>query len=348
MRIKIAGRDISFIDEGTISLSLDSIASTFSFKTRFNPENDDHKFLFKPLQYHKVEIFNSKDKLIFTGTILNHSFVSDNKVNLISLSGYSLSGILEDVCIPVSAYPLESLNRSINDIAQRLCGLFGIGLIIDLSAANECGQIFETTAASPTDTVKGYISKLTSQKNVVLSHDARGNVVIFKPNDQAHPNYFFNKDNSLGMTSSYNGQALHSVISCVRQPSDENEGVSTEDSITNPLIPKYRPTTKVLSSGEDTDTSKAADNELASELKAISRTVKLLGLFDDIAPGDIVNIHSHETFSFAYSRYMVSKVNLSFNTREDITVLDLVLPETFTGKTPKDIFFFNKSGHKDV
>ncbi len=348
MKVRINGKNIFFFTEGAINLKLDSIASDFSFKVRFNPENDDHKELFKPLQYHKVEIFNSKDKLIFTGTILNHSFESNSVKNLLTLSGYSLSGILEDVTISTSEYPLESTNRSLKDIASRLCGFYGIGLIIDSSVTNKVGAIYKKTTASPTDTVKGYLSKLTSQRDIILSHDAKGNVVLFKPNDNMKPLYFFNKENTLSMSASYNGQALHSHISCVRQPSGENAGVSTVDTINNPLIAKYRPTTKVLSSGEDTDTKNAANNELASELKAISIKIELQGLFDDISTGDIVNCHNHELYSFAYSRYMVSEVSLNFNEKQDTTSLSLVLPETYTGKQPKNILFAYKTHLRDI
>lgn len=357
MKIKINGQFVTFFNKGTINLKLDSIASTFGLQCRFNPENDNHKELFKPLQYHKIEIFNSKDKLIFTGTILNHSFTSNKDVNLVSISGYSLSGILEDVTIPPSLYPLENTNLSLKQIAQKLCNAYGIGLVVGSNAGNlnivaqdvdpdaetQSNITYKKTVASPTDTVKGYLSKLTSQRNILLSHDAKGNVVLFKPNDNQKPRYFFNSENSLSMASSYQGQSMHSQINVVRQPSEENAGVSTVDSITNPLIGKFRPTTKILSSGEDTDTSKAAINELASELKAIQVKVSLLGLFDEIFPGEIVNIHNHEIYSFAYSRYMVAGITLNFDEKGETTDLDLVLPETYTGKVPRNILFFYES-----
>lgn len=347
MRITVNGRDIVFFTRLTVSRNLDSIASLFSFEARFNPENDDHKEIFKPLQYHDVKIYNSQDKLILTGTILNHSFRSDSGFNLVSVSGYSKSGILEDVTIPVSAYPLESINRSLRDIALRLCNLFGIGLVIEGSVSTLANQIFETTTASNTESIKSYLSKLTSQKNIVLSHDERGNVVMFSPNDNMQPKYFFNKDNILllSASSSFSGQALHSEINCVRQPSDDNEGGSTADRIANPLINKYRPTTKTLSSGEDTDVSNAANNELASELGAIRVSLSIRGLLDDIKPGDIVNVHLHEIYSFAYNRYMVASITLKEDEKEDITQLELVLPETFTGRTPRNILFYYES-HK--
>lgn len=358
MRVKINSQEIFFFTAGSINLKLDSIASTFSLSVRFMPENDKHKELFKPLQYHKIEFINDNGKLLLTGTILSHSFVSDSGKNLLVLSGYSICGILEDVTIPQSLYPLENTNLTLKQIAQKLCGHFGLGLVVGNNAGNlnivapdtedEVNIIYKKTVASPTDTCKGYLSKLTSQRNILLSHDAKGNVVLFKPNANAKPKYFFNSENSLRMTASYNGQALHSSISVLRQPSVDNEGVSTVDSIINPLIAKNRPTTKILSSGEDTDTSKAANNELASELKAIAVTVELKGLFDDLFPGDIINIHNHEIYSFAYSLYMVSEITLNFDEVENYTTLNLVLPETFTGEQPKNILFAYKSHRNDL
>lgn len=359
MRVKINGQEIYFFTGGSITLKLDSIASTFSLKVRFMPENDKHKELFKPLQYHKIEFINDNGKLLLTGTILSHSFVSDSGKNLLVISGYSVCGILEDVTIPQSLYPLENTNLTLKQIAQKLCGHFGLGLVIGSNAGNlnivasdedseeEVNITYKKTVASPTDTCKGYLSKLTSQRNTLLSHNAKGDVVIFRPNGNAKPKYFFNSENSLRMSSSYNGQSLHSSISVLRQPSEDNEGVSTVDSIVNPLIPKNRPTTKILSSGEDTDTSKAANNELAAELKAIALTVELKGLFDDLFPGDLCNIHNHEIYSFAYSLYMVSEITLNFDEMEEYTSLSLVLPETFTGLQPKNILFAYKSHKND-
>jgi prophage tail gpP-like protein len=358
MLVKINKQDVFFFTSGSISLKLDSIASTFSLSCRFNPENDLHKELFKPLQYLDIEIFNSKEKKIFTGTILNHSFRSNKEFNLVNISGYSKSGILEDVTIPPKMYPLENTSLSLKQIAEKLCNAYGIGLKIGSNAGNvnvkgtetegltteeKANVLYPKTVASPTDTVKGYLAKLCAQRNILLSHDFDGNVVLFKPNDNAKPKYFFNSENTLEMGSDYNGQGMHSEINVVRQPSEENAGVSNVDKAINPLIGKYRPTTKVLSSGSDTDTKKAADYELASELQNITRTVKLVGLFDDLFPGDIVNTHEHGTYSFAYSRYMISEVTLNFNEKEETTDLQLRLPETYSGKVPKNILFFYES-----
>lgn len=355
MKLKIDGKFVEFFTEGTISLKLDSIASTFEFSTRFSAQNLEHQQMLKPLQYKTVEVFNSANKLIFTGTILNHRFHSDKGRNLVIISGYSKCGILEDVTIPVSAYPLESTNRSLEDIAIRLCGLFGIKVIISnqsksiaetlitgknkliveksafASLKAKAKSIFGRTSANPSESIKDYLSKLSSQKNIILSHNEKGDVLLFQPDYNQKPKYFFTKGNSLSMSLDFNGQALHSEIDIVRQPSDENQGVSTSDKAINTLIQKYRPTTKIMSSGVDTETKDAAKNELAAELKAISATVELQGLFDDIYPGEIVNIHNHYIYCYAYNRFMVETITMKFNEKEDTTTLSLLIPEAFTG-----------------
>lgn len=378
MKIKINGRNVENFTNISITRNLDSVASTFSFAVRFNPENDDHKELFKPLQYHTCEIFSDSNELMLTGTILGHAFDSDSGFNLLNVSGYSKCGILEDVTIPPSMYPLESTGKSLKEIADKLCGSYGIDVIylldgdsdinsnfnknVDTKIKNykepkrkrktttnpEANKIFKKTTADSTDTVKGYLAKLTSQRNILLSHDNKGNVVMFKPNLKAKPKYYFNKDNSLSMSSRWNGQGMHSEINVVRQPSKENAGVSTVDKVKSFYINKYRPTTKVLSSGEDTDVKRAAENEYAAELKNITVTVELQGLFEDIVPGDLINVHNHEIYSFAYSRWIVSSITLNVDEKDSTTSLSLLLPESFSGEIEQNALFYYESHRRDI
>lgn len=336
MRVKIDGEYYNYFSGLTINLKLDSVASVFSFDVRFNPNNTAHRKLFKPLQYKTVELYNDADTLIFTGTILTHGFTSSAAPNLLSLAGYSLPGVLEDATVPVSNYPLESINRSLKDVAERLLGLFGLKLIIDESASTSAAAIYKKSVASPTDTIKTYLAKLTSQRNLVLSHNAKGQVIIYKPSE-AKPVYFFNSENTISMKLDVNGQALHSEISVIRQPSEDNAGVSTADTVTNELIPVFRPLTKILSSGEDTDVKNAADNQLANELKAINLTINL-NRIENINPGAVVEVLNPELFIFNKTKFMVIDAVIKSDAGSEVSELKLVLPETFTAKTPVKIF----------
>lgn len=355
MRITIDNKDINYFNNGTITLRLDSIASTFEFSTYYQPQDLEYQEIFKPLQYKPILIYNSKDKLILTGTILNHRFTSNQGRELVIISGYSKSGILEDVSIPPRNYPLESTNKSLKDIATSLCGLFGIKVIVSNQSKNisetivlnqqknltvrsefdnlkaKSESVFGRTSASPTETIRDYLAKLASQKNIILSHNEKGDVLLFQPEYNQKPKYFFTKGNTLSMSIDYNGQAMHSDIYIVRQPSDENAGLSTFDSSKNTLIAKYRPTTKIMSSGDDAQTKDAAKNELAAELKAIKLTLELQGIFDEIYPGEIVNVHNHYIYCYAYNRFMVESITMKFDAKSETTSLGLVIPESFTG-----------------
>ncbi len=367
MRVLINKKEVTYFTSGSLTLKLDSIASEFQLSFYFEPQKIEHQELFKPLQYFPIEFKNSENKLIFTGTILNHRFTSDRGRDLIILSGYSKSGILEDVTIPVSAYPLESTNRSLKNIADKLCGLFGINVVVSDQAKSisdttvslgntlkeksdfdtikaKSESVFGRTSASPTETIKDYLAKLAGQKNIILSHNEKGDVLLFQPSYNQKPRVHFNKGNTTRISLDVNGQGQHSEINIVRQPSDENAGVSTTDSITNPLVKLYRPTTKILSSGEDTDTSEAAKNELSSELKGITCTVEAENLLDDIYPGEIVTVHHHYVYCYAYNRFMVDSIKLDFDEKTYKTTLNLVMPETFSGLPKIRNIFFN---HQD-
>lgn len=369
MKIVIDKETVNYFTTGTLNLKLDSIASTFEFSTLFQCQDKKYQEIFKPLQYKDIEVYNSKNKLIFTGTILNHRFKSTEGRELVIISGYSRCGILEDVCVPPNKYPLESTNKSLKDIATQLCGYYGINVLVSDQAKSisettlkskiknvtpksdfatieaKSKSVFGRTSASPTESIREYLAKLASQKNIVLSHNEKGDVLLFQPDYMQKPRYFFTKGNTLEMTMDFNGQALHSDIYIVRQPSDENAGLSTFDLAKNTLVGKYRPTTKIMTSGDDAQTKDAAENELASELKAINLTVELQGLFDEIYPGEIVNVHNHYIYCYAYNRFMVDTITMKFDAKEDKTTLGLVIPETFTGGPLIRNILFNHHDH---
>lgn len=338
MKIKINGKSYAFFDDISINFKLDSVASVFSFDARFNPTNAAHRAIFQPLTYNEVEIYDNFDRLKFTGVILNTSLGSNSSRDLQNISGYSKGGILEDCTIPYSAYPLERLNVSLKDISSRLFNEFGLSFIIDSSVSNEMNLNYAKTVAEPTDTVKEFISKLAAQRNIILSHDKKGNIVFFKPNTNAKAKAFFNDINTTSMSLSVNGQAMHSTISVIRQPSKDNPGLSAVDTITNQLIKINRTVVKVLSSGTETDTKKAADNILAEELKNITVDLEI-NRYEDINCGDIVEVHNHEIFLFSKTRFIVSEVTINESNSNESMSLKLVLPETFTGEIPKNIFY---------
>ena len=337
MKIKINGSYFYFFKDVSIQLNLDSVGSLFSILARFNPDNPVHREIFRPLSYHKIEFFDDDEKLMLTGVIVNHNFTATEKPELVKLSGYSLGGILEDISIPYSSYPLESIKRSLKDVCERLFSPFNLKLIIDPSAAKEVNQIYEKTVAKPDESIKSYISKLTSQRNIVLSHDEYGNILMFKPTLNKKTAIIFNNENTQKISLAVNGQSMHSEISVIRQPSISNKNISPVDTVVNSMVSQKRTLVKVLSSGSDTDTKNAANNTLSSELKNISIGVELDRVVG-INPGDVVEVESKNAYLYTRIKFMVSAVNYKLNESVSNTSISLVLPETYTGDLPKNIF----------
>ena len=58
-------------------------------------------------------------------------------------------------------------------------------------------SVFGRTSAGPTETIREYLAKLCSQKNVLLSHNEKGEIVLFQPEYNQKPKWFFTKRNCI-------------------------------------------------------------------------------------------------------------------------------------------------------
>lgn len=372
MKIKINGDYYANFTDFSYERNLDSVGSVFSFACLFDEEKRE---LFKPLSFLKVQFYNDDEVLFFTGVIVSHAFQSNAETNLVIMSGYSLPGVLEDCNIPYSAYPLESINMNLQEIANKFIRPFGLKLIIDASARNEVSKNYPKTAATPEESIKEYLSKLAAQRNVILSHDENGNLLLFKPNVKQTPVASFNKESGVEMSLDIAGQDVHSETTNLRQPKPKKtekkkkpkQGSTEEEdelgynvvektqttptpaikkikelpqyfsTMRNPLVLSYRPSVKVLSEGEDFSTADAVKNQFADELKAIKFNIKL-DEWKEIKPGDIIEMQNDELYIRDKIKLIVLSVSKTKNAEEEAMSLEAVIPEAFTGTEPKNIF----------
>lgn len=338
MRVKIDGKFFNFFSSISIDYKLDSVASAFSFAARFDPHNALHRDIFKPLAFRKVEIFTNDNQLLLTGYTVVTDLVSSSVRSLQNLSGYSKPGILEDCSIPYSSYPLEKLNVSLNDVAQNVLSEFDLAYTVDPSVATDMNLQYSKTVAQPAETIKSFIAKLAAQRNIILGHTAKGDLLFFRPDVKAKPKRFYTDKNTLSMKLAVNGQGLHSKISVIRQPSKDNTSLAPVDTVENPLILLNRSLVKVLSSGSASETKKAADNVLSSELKNIPITITLEHIDVDLKCGDIVEVQNPEIYLYSRAKLLISSIAIKESQVGESMELKLVMPETFTGEVPKNIF----------
>ena len=338
MKIKIEKKFFNHFSNLSVKFNLDTFASVFSFDARFDPLNIEHQKIFKPLTYPKIEIFSNDMDLLLTGNIVNNSFISTKTPQLVSFSGYTKSGILEDVTIPDSVYPLEKNDQSLTEISAQLLKPFGISQLIERNVSNEMNLVYEKAVAQPTQSVASFLTQLASQRNIVIGHTNKGDVYYFKAFIGSKPVRSYDSSNLLSSKMAINGRAFHSEITVRRQPSDENEGVSTLDSVRNPNVRQIRSVCKVLSSGVDTSTLEAAENVLAAELRGIQLTLELPKIDTSILCGQIIEFINPELFIYKKQKFVINEIIYNENSTADVMTINCLTPEAFTGGTPTNIF----------
>ena len=337
IRLKLNGEFYEYFTNFSISLKFNSIASDFNINAYFNPFNEAQKKLFKPLSGVDIKLYDD-DALLFVGTILNVKFSRKTTQQLVTISGYSKTGILENCNIPLDLYPLESNNLSLYEIAKKLCKKFGIGVIVSSAVKTEANKIIEKTSAKASETIKEYLSRLCNERNIVLTHTATGSIVLTKANTSQKASWVYDEsdDKVLSINGSVQGQQMHSSVSVIRQASIKTDNAG-ESKSSNIFVSQYKPLIKIQSSGTDNDTVNASVKAVLSELKNIKFTVEYDGFIH--RPNTIIEIKEPFVYLYDKTRLFVESVTVKGDNRSMISSVEAVIPETYSGVLPsKNIF----------
>lgn len=343
MILKIKGKKVDFFNSFALSLRYDSVASAFSFNYYFDPNNPDHKEIAKPCDYPIVEVEHNNEQLL-RGYLLSNTFKHSSVMELAAFGGYSLPGVLEDVEIPTSLYPLQSNNLSLKQIAEKLLKPFDINLIVDNSVSSKVNSKFDVSTANDKQSIKSYLTELAAQKNIVISHNSNGDLWFTEAKTTLKPIINFEPGiPNTSMDLAINGQMMHSEITLQKQAAIEG-GNAGEQSIKNPYASTvYRPKVKSQSSGDDNDTGKAAKNSLSEELKGIVLKIETDRWEIDgkiIKPNNTITVINPSLYLYNKTTFFIEQVDLKgSNTEADYrATLTCVLPEVYNNSTPKNIF----------
>lgn len=355
MNLKINHRlgivDVKFFNSFSLNLKYDSVASTFAFNFYFDPKNKEHAELACVSHFHEAIVEHNGETLI-TGYILSQVFNSSAKKELVQVGGYSKPGVLEDCEIPTSLYPLQTDGLTFREIAQRLISPFKLKMKVDEIARRDASQGITVTekadkkidksTAAESQNIKSYLTELAAQRNIVLSHNEFGDLLLTEANTAQKPILHF--DSGLigtNMSMSFSGQGLHSHITVIKQADDEG-GNAGEVTIANPYVPiVYRPKVITQTSGDDITIDETAKNALAAELKNIVLTITTDRWEVDgkiIRPNNIVTVTDPELFIYQKTDWFIEEVSFTGDSKKTTAVLKCVLPEVYNGKTPKNIF----------
>jgi prophage tail gpP-like protein len=342
--VEFEGTRFEFFTEVSITLEYAAINSKFTIKGLRDFKNPLHTRLFKPLSYNTVVIYSKKGEKLLTGTILNSVTTDQSEDALSVLSGYSKTGVLNDCKIPRELYPLEFNGLSLRVIAETLCKPFGISVVITNDGGVADEAINEVTA-DQNQTPAGFITEIAKQRNLIVSHDADGNLLITKPNtDRRSTATYVSGIPAVSIKLNVNGSKMNSEITTMKQAQIDTDNAS-ESTAKNSLVKVYRPSTSQQSVGTDNTSEDAARNEISSQLKGISVTIlsdrwEWLNAFkrnkkETVKPNNIIDVESEKCYLKRRTAFFVNRVVLKENASERSAVLTGILPEVFNNNDPK-------------
>lgn len=342
MIIRVKNRKYDFFNGVIVNLKYDSIASTFSFNAYFNPDNNDQRELLHVAHYHIAKI-EHEGEILITGPILSNAFRTSKKKELTGIAGYSLPGVLEDCNVPISLYPLQSDGLSLREITQKLIAPFNLKMVIDSSVNSLMNKVYNNSTADEKQTIKQYLAELASQRNIILSHTADGELLFTKAQTNKKPIIEIEQDGQPfeKMELAFNGRGMHSTIT-VQKQADSDGGSAGQSDITNPFVPfTFRPKVISQSSGDDNDTGQAARNALSVELKNLKLTVLLDKWTIDnkiIRPNNIISVINPEIYLYTKTNWFIESVTLTGDNKRQTATLQCVLPSVYDQSTPINIF----------
>lgn len=346
--IKLGNQKYVDFIRGSVTLKYAHVGSTFSFSGVFDPDNELHRSLFRPLNYPTIEIYSiAQNEKVLTGVILNIKTMSEAKKKVITFSGYSTTGVLMDCTIPTESYPLEFNGLTMQEIIEKLLLPFNLRLVID-NDGGVASEVIDEVTAETGQTVFSFLVELAAQRNLILSHNVHGNLVLTKTRTNVLSIATYRDEiPATRISVSTNGQRIHSSITAIGQ-SDIFSDNATEQEVSNSLVRAFRPSVVSQSIGNDNTAVDVAKNARSRELTAIRAVIDSdrwewlnndrNNRVDIASPNNIIDIISAENFLPNRTAFFVEEVTLNVDAKKESSVLSCVVPEVYNNEEPQIIF----------
>ena len=334
MAVLINGKRFKYWDKIRTTDSLDTLA-TVEFSAPFDINIPNFKDTFRPFSYNDVVVTVGGDP-IFTGTMLTPKPVIENGAKTITISCYSTPGVLNDCTPPASAFPLEFNGLGLQDIITKLVEPFGIS--VDFQG--DPGAVFERVATEPGKKILAFIIELLQQRNLVLSNDEKGNLVIWKSVEAGAPVGKLEQGVApvLSVTPFFTEQEYFSHVTGIEPVVVGLAG--SQFTVKNPQLPGViRPFTFTAPDTIDS-TVKAAVEAKAGRMfgNMVSYSVKVATHRDPSgnrwAANTSVMLRAPDAMIYNGYEFIIRSVEFNKDDKTETATLNLVLPGSFSGKIP--------------
>jgi len=365
--ILIAGTQFSTWQIAEIVRSFDTIADTFTLTGPFDPDDPVQRNLFRPFSYLPVSIYIGGEKII-EGTILNHNPQGSADAVTIRISGYSKTGVLADCTLPATSTGYESNGLNIIQIAQSLAQPYGITAVAnepvgpaftsdqfvdveDVNAINIYGttvirkteKVFvggDKVDIAPDEIIYEYLIKLARQRQLVISSNRLGQLVIQTPTiNPAIDTIIGGEPPFVKSSSKYRGQNRFNSITALGI--NVEAGAGEPYAIIDPAIQKTGIFRSLTFKAKDTNKGNlgfAAVAQYGRQLaEAFDFKVTVNGwrrpsdnkLWED---NTILTYQNKFDMIYVPTNFLIRNVKYVRTPKSELTELTLVFPESYNGQ----------------
>ncbi len=332
--VLINGTRFKFWDKIRIIDSLDTIG-TVEFSAPFDVDLPNFKEAFRPFSFQSVVITVGGDP-VFTGTMLTPNPVIENNSKTISVSCYSLPGALNDCTPPASSFPLEFNGQGLQEIITTLVSPFGI--TVEFQA--EQGAVFDRVAIEPGQKILAFIISLLKQRNLVLTSDAKGKLIILQSVEAGNAVGRLEQGTApvLSVTPFFNPQNYYSHVTGIEPVVVGLAG--SQYTVKNAQLPGViRPYTFTAPDTIDS-TVKAAVEATTGRMfgSMVSYSVRVATHRDPAGnrweSNKTLILRAPDAMVYNDYEFVIRSVEFEKDDKTETAILNLVLPGSFSGEIP--------------
>ena len=337
MSLVIDGKKFTGFTGYTLVQSVKGV-DAFSFSAPYDSAKEDLRKAFAPFIFHDCKVYYDGD-MVFNGVVLAPAVSLSPDASTLNVQGYAKCGVLIDSCLPESLFPAEYSGMNLKQIAETVCGPFGVNVVID----GDIGDVFDKVEIDVGGKVWEFLEKLADQRGLFLSNTQDGSLLIYKPKTESVSATFKQGEFPLiSVTPNFSSQNMYSHITGYTKTTKKNN--SAKYTWENTFLTKNG---VLRCMGKKIDDTKEGDLEsavkaLAGEMFAscVKYSMNVSGHRDKngkvYRKNMVISLKAPGAEIFKDTKFLVDEVTLKRSDGEGLSAsFSLVLPGSRDGSLPE-------------
>lgn len=335
--ILIDGSRFRFWDRVRITRAVDTM-DIVEFGAPFDPDTPGFRETFRPFSFKTIDVTVGGSPL-FTGTMVAVNPVVENEQRIVSLSGYSLPGVLNDCTPPASSYPLEFNGQGLKEIASTMAASFGVGVQFDADQ----GAIFDRVASEPGKKVLSFLAELAKQRNLVIASTTRGELLFWQSVEAGNPVAILQQGSSplISVTPFFSPQEYYSHITGLEPIVVGANG--SQFTVKNTRLQGItRPMTFSPQDTEGGNVKEAVEAKVGRMFGNVAAYSVRVSTWRDPQgqlwePNTTVRLLAPGAMIYSEYEFVIRSIQFERDGSTETATLDLVIPGSFSGKVPDSL-----------